>query len=54
MDEESALNILEENFEIKGGNIIRAKKVGYKPTDKENELIVFLFENYDYGFIPSH
>ena len=47
-----ALEVLRINFIVARGGIIRPKKDGYAPTDRENDAIDYLFLEWDYAYIP--
>lgn len=53
LTERTALDILLTNFDVRSDGMIRAKRTGYSPTANEIEAIEYLFEEHDYGYIPS-
>lgn len=52
-DDEEALKVLERNFVVPRGFIIHPKVAGYKPTQRENEAIDYMFMEWDYGYTPE-
>lgn len=52
MTEEKALLRLQENFDVRTDGMIVPKKSQYQPTPRELEAIMYLFDEYDYGYMP--
>lgn len=52
-DDAEALAVLEANFHTRlRGFIIRPKVSGYKPTEREDDAIDYLFHEWDWGYSP--
>ncbi len=51
-DDDQAWEVLKDNFNDDAG-IIYPKVLGYKATEMENSAIDYLWEEWDYGYLPS-
>ena len=47
-----ALAVLDANFTVSSGGVIRPKALGYQPTEREDDAIDYLFQEWDYGYSP--
>ena len=48
-----ALDVIRENFTVNRGGLIYPKVKGYKPTQREDEAIDYLFQEWDYAYSPD-
>lgn len=51
-DDQEAFAVLEANFNTSRGGMITPKVLGYKPTEREDEALDYLFHEWDYGYSP--
>lgn len=48
-----ALQVIKANFVVPRGFVIHPKVKGYKPTEREDDAIDYLFHEWDYGYDPN-
>ena len=49
-DDKEALKVIEDNFIVHKGFVIRPKVKDYKPTQREDDALDYLFHEWDYGY----
>lgn len=49
MDQE-ALEVIDANYSVGKGFVIRPKVAGYKPTERENDALNYLWLEWDFAF----
>lgn len=48
-DDQEALHVIENNFTVDKGFVIRPKTAGYKPTEREDDALDYLFHEWDFA-----
>ena len=51
--DQEALEVIDKNFIVPRGFIIRPRVSGYEPTERENFAIDYLFHEWDFGYSPK-